>query len=63
VDYYLIGKQTGRMVARILRGAKPAEMPVETLDELLIHLNPKAAAGMGVTIPDAVLKQANKIVE
>lgn len=63
VDYYLIGKQTGRMVGKVFKGAKPADMPVETLDELLIHLNPKSAKAMGVDVPAGVLKNADKIIK
>lgn len=63
VDYYLMGKQTGRMVAKVLQGTKPADLPVETLDELLVHLNPKAAASMGVAVPADVLKNADKIIQ
>ncbi|SHJ52508.1 putative ABC transport system substrate-binding protein [Malonomonas rubra DSM 5091] len=63
VDYYLMGRQTGEMVARVLKGAKPAEMPVETLREFQIHLNPGSAAQMGVQVPEAILKKADKIIE
>ncbi len=63
VDYYKMGRQTGEMVARILRGANPADMPVETLREFQIHLNPASAEKMGLTIPAALLKKADKIIE
>lgn len=63
VDYYKMGRQTGEMVARILKGAKPGDLPVETLREFQIHLNPGAAAKMGVKVPPALLKKADKIIE
>lgn len=63
VDYYMMGRQTGEMVARILKGAKPGDLPVETLREFQIHLNPASAAKMGVKVPPALLKKADKIVE
>jgi len=63
VDYHRMGLQTGEMVARILEGAKPAETPVETLKELLVHINPKAAAAMGVTLPAGLVERADKVVE
>lgn len=63
VDYYQMGRQTGEMVSRIFKGAKPAEMPVETLREFKIHLNPGSAAKMGLQIPEALLKRADKIIE
>ena len=63
VDYYKMGRQTGEMVNRILKGTKPAEMPVETLREFQIHLNPGSAAKMGLDVPAALLKRADKIID
>jgi len=63
VDYYRMGRQTGEMVGRVLKGADPATMPVETLREFNVHLNPASAAKMGVRISDAQRKSADKIVE
>jgi putative ABC transport system substrate-binding protein len=47
----------------VFKGANPADMPVETLREFQIHLNPGSAAKMGVDIPEALLKKADKIIE
>ena len=63
VDYYQMGRQTGEMVARILQGADPAEMPVETLREFQIYLNPASAAKMGLTLPPELRAKADKIIE
>ncbi len=63
VDYYQMGRQTGEMAARVLEGADPAGMPVETLKEFLIHLNPASAKKMGVEVSEEMLKRADKIVE
>jgi putative ABC transport system substrate-binding protein len=63
VDYYKMGRQTGEMVSRILAGAKPGDMPVETLREFQIHLNPGSAAKMGLVVPAELLKKADKIIE
>jgi len=63
VDYYQMGRQTGDMIARILKGAKPGEMPVETLREFKIHVNPGSAAKMGLEVPETLLKKADKIIE
>ena len=63
VDYYKMGRQTGEMVKRVLDGANPAEMPVETLREFQVHLNPGSAAKMGLKVSDAILKKADKIIE
>jgi putative ABC transport system substrate-binding protein len=63
IDYYLLGKQTGRMAVEILEGKNPGEMPVETLEDLLLYVNLDSAAKMGVTIPEDVLKKADKTFE
>lgn len=63
VDYYKMGRQTGEMVSRIFKGANPGKMPVETLREFNIHLNPGSAAKMGLDVPESVLKKADKIIE
>ena len=63
VDYYKMGRQTGEMVSRVLKGAKPGEMPVETLREFQLHINPGSAAKMGLQIPAPLLEKADKIIE
>jgi putative ABC transport system substrate-binding protein len=64
VDYYLMGRQTGEMGARVLRdGAKPADMPVETIRQLRLYANQKSAEAMGVKLPQSVLSRADKIIE
>lgn len=63
-DYYQHGYQTGFMAKRLLVDkAEPATTCVETQQELVLHLNLKAAAKMGVTVPDDVKKDADKIYE
>lgn len=64
VDYYRMGVQTASMAKRILtEGAKPAEMPVESLKDLMVYVNPKAAEAMGLAVPAAVLERADKVIE
>lgn len=64
IDYYRMGLQTGDMAVRILAGgAKPADMPVESLQNLELWVNENAAAEMDVTVPDAVMERADKILK
>ena len=64
VDYEQLGYRTGEMAVEILQeGADPAEMPVETYDELLLTVNPAAAERMGVEIPAALLDRADVVLD
>ena len=50
-------------VDRILRGAKPSELPVEQASKFELVINLKTAKALGLTIPESVLLQANQIIE
>ncbi|GFK93147.1 hypothetical protein NNJEOMEG_00978 [Fundidesulfovibrio magnetotacticus] len=63
VDYYAMGKQTARLARKVLDGAKPAEVPVESLTNLDVHLNLKAAKAQGVEVPADVVAKAVKKYE
>ncbi len=49
--------------ARILKGAKPADIPVEQADEFELVINARTARVLGVKIPESVLARATKIVQ
>jgi putative ABC transport system substrate-binding protein len=61
-DYLDVGRQTGRMVARVLRGEQPGDLPVEFAQTLELAVNPAAAESMGVTLPEAVVSRADIVV-
>ena len=63
VNYHDLGLQTGKVVIRILKGDKPGDIASQTSDKLELYVNPGAAKRQGVTLPDALIKSATKVVE
>ena len=61
-DYRQVGRQTGEFVARVLKGEKPGDIAAIHARGTDLFVNPKSAAAMGVTIPEAVTKRATKVV-
>lgn len=62
VNYHDLGVQAGDMVVRILKGAKPGEMPSEVGSKLELFVNPGAARKQGVELSAALVKSAAQVV-
>ncbi|WP_142847808.1 ABC transporter substrate-binding protein [Telmatospirillum sp. J64-1] len=60
-DYYDVGRQTGKIVAEILRGKPAGEIPVQGIETVTLSVNPASAERMGVTLPEAVLSRAEVV--
>lgn len=56
------GKQAARLLDKIIRGADPAGLPVETVQTLEFVINLKTADELGVVVPREVLFQADRII-
>ncbi|WP_449192366.1 ABC transporter substrate-binding protein [Thauera sp.] len=63
MDYKALGVQTGHMVARILKGEKPGDIASETSNRLDLHVSPAAARRQGITLSEALIKDAAQVVE
>lgn len=61
-DYYETGKQSARLVDKILNGQKPVEIPVQVNSKIEFVINLKAAQAMGLTIAPEVLFQADRVI-
>jgi putative ABC transport system substrate-binding protein len=57
-DYYAQGVQAAGLVARLLRGAKPVDVPVEGADRIELAVNLKTADLLGITVPRKVMLRA-----
>ena len=64
-DFYQIGKQTGELAVRILRGADPGQIPITNLVPTLLVVNTQALKGLKDSwrVPDDLLGRADVVVD
>jgi putative tryptophan/tyrosine transport system substrate-binding protein len=62
LNYYDLGRQTGKIVVRILNGEAPGQIAPQTSSSFELHLNPAAAQRQGITLPEALVESAKVVV-
>jgi putative ABC transport system substrate-binding protein len=61
-DYHETGQQAARLVNKILKGANPAELPVEVNSKIEFVINLKTAKALGLTLTPEVLFRADRLI-
>ena len=63
INYYDLGRQTGKVVVRILKGEKPGAIASQTSSNLELFVNPGAAEKQGVKLSADLVKEAKEVIK